>query len=226
MWNEIIESCDAALFDLDGTVVDSMWIWKQIDIDYFARCDLKMPKHYQKEIEGLSFYETAVYTHEKYIPFVTVDKMISDWNDMAYDLYANTVKPKECILEFLDHLHKNGKKCGMATSNSRVLCTATLKNNGLLDYFDCIITGEECTAGKPAPDVYLKCAAALGVKPERCIVFEDICKGIDAGNNAGMMTVAVHDDYSSYQWNEKCKTADHSIMSYKEITDEICFPKS
>ena len=226
MWKEIIESVDAAIFDLDGTVVDSMWIWKQIDIDYFKKCGLDMPNDYQKQIEGLSFYETAVYTHEKFIPFITVEDMINDWNEMAFELYANTVKPKEGIALFLATLKERGIKLGIATSNSRLLCTTTLANNGLLEYFDSIITGEECPLGKPAPDVYLQSASSLGVLPERCLVFEDICNGIHAGNNAGMITVAVSDDYSAYQWDEKRNMATHSIISYKEITDEICGPQS
>ncbi len=224
MWKEIIDKTDAAIFDLDGTVVDSMWLWKQIDIEYFKKCGMHIPAGYQKEIEGLSFYETAVYTQEKYIPNVTIEGMISDWNDMAYDLYANTGNRKEGIALFLATLKNMGKRIGIATSNSRILCETTLRNNGLLEYFDSIITGEECPAGKPAPDVYFQAAASLSVDPKRCIVFEDICNGIHAGNNAGMITVAVHDDYSAYQWEEKCKMADHSIMSYKEINDEICAP--
>ena len=222
MWKELIESVDAVLFDLDGTVVDSMWIWKQIDIDYFARFGLTMPDDYQRRIEGLSFYETAVFTHDMFIPHVSVEQIIKDWNSMALSHYENTVKPKEDVRKFLTFLKNSGKKLGIATSNSRILCNATLSGNGRLDYFDSILTGEECGAGKPCPDVYINSAKALDALPERSIVFEDICKGIEAGNAAGMITVAVHDDYSKDQWEEKCRIADYHIMSYKEITDEIC----
>ncbi|MCR5673312.1 MAG: HAD family phosphatase [Lachnospiraceae bacterium] len=222
MWKELLAKTDAVLFDLDGTVVDSMWIWKQIDIDYFARFGIVMPDDYQRQIEGLSFYETAVYTQKNFMPSVTVEDMINDWNDMAYSLYANTVKPKEYIETFLKALKRSGKKLGIATSNSRILCNATLKSNGLYDYFDSILTGEECGAGKPCPDIYINSARQTGARCERCMVFEDICKGIEAGNAAGMITVAIHDDYSTDQWEEKCKIADLHIMSYKEIVDEIC----
>ena len=222
MWKELFSKTDAVLFDLDGTVVDSMWIWKQIDIDYFARFGIVMPENYQRLIEGLSFYETAVYTHDHFIPQVSVEDMINDWNAMAYSHYVNKVKPKPYIDRFLSYLADSGIKLGIATSNSKILCNATLEKNGLIKYFDSILTGEECGAGKPAPDVYINSAKALGVKCENCIVFEDICKGLEAGKAAGMVTVAVHDEYSSGQWKEKCDLADHYIMSYKEITDEIC----
>ena len=222
MWKEILKDTDAVLFDLDGTVVDSMGIWHDIDCEYFSKCKMKLPDDYQRKIEGLSFYETAVFTRDNYFPHLTAEKLMDDWNKMAYDHYANLVQPKECIKEFLTKLSEMGIKMGIATSNSALLCKATLKNNGLIAYFDSILTGEECGAGKPSPDVYLNSAKALGVDPSRCLVFEDICKGIIAGKRAGMTTVAVHDDYSADQWDEKCSLSDYSIMSYREITDEIC----
>lgn len=222
MWKEILDGIDAVLFDLDGTIVDSMWIWKQIDIDYFSRFDLGFPDQYQREIEGLSFYETAQYTHDHYMPWISVEQLMDDWNKMAYDHYVNDVTPKENIRQFLEHLKRKGCKLGVATSNSKVLCNATLEKNGLRDYFDIILTGDECGAGKPAPDVYLNCAKALDVKPERCLVFEDLCNGIIAGKNAGMTVVTIYDEYSAYQWEDKCSKADHNITSYREITDEVC----
>ena len=221
MWKEILDGTGAVLFDLDGTVIDSMWIWKDIDKEYFEKCRIDLPGNYQKEIEGLSFYETAVYTHDKYIPWISIQKLMDDWNKMAFEHYANIVKPKDYVREFLEYLKKRKIKLGIATSNSRTLCLATLKNNGLLEYFDSIITGEVEGAGKPFPDVYINSARAVGVGCEKCLVFEDVVNGIIAGNNAGMTTVAVHDDYSVYQWDEKCRIADYSIMSYKEIVDEV-----
>ena len=221
MWKELLKEKEAVLFDLDGTLVDSMWIWRRIDEDYFARFQMTLPDDYQKEIEGLSFYETAEYTREKYMPDRDMNDLMNDWNDMAYDHYAHDVPPKDGIRDFLDYLKKSGIKIGISTSNSYVLCKAALENNGLLDYFDAILTGEECGAGKPCPDVYINTAKSLGVPADKCLVFEDICNGILAGKRAGMTVVAVYDEYSQYQWDDKCKMADHSIMSYREILNEI-----
>ncbi len=221
MWKELFDKTQAVLFDLDGTVVDSMWIWHDIDVEYFRQRGLDMVATYQQEIEGLSFYETAVYTHEHYIPEVSVEDLMKQWNRMAYDHYANIVKPKEGVDDLLKYLKDKGIKCGIATSNSRMLCEATLRNNNLYEYFGAVHTGEDKTAGKPAPDVYLATAASLNVNPSSCLVFEDLVNGIISGKSAGMTTVAVHDDYSLYQWDKKCELADHFIMSYTEIIDEI-----
>ncbi len=224
MWKEILDSKTAVLFDLDGTVVDSMWIWNSIDVEYFGRFGLELPHDYQDSIEGLSFYETAVLTNKVYLPDISVETLMNDWNEMAYEHYSNKVLPKEYIRELLDYLKETGKKLGIATSNSDVLCNATLENNGLLGYFDSVITGENAGSGKPAPDVYLRSAGALGANPSECLVFEDLINGIIAGNRAGMTTVAVFDDYSAGQWDEKCRIADHSIISYREIIDEVSEP--
>ena len=104
MWKEILNRMEAVLFDLDGTVIDSMWIWKNIDKEYFKKCHIDMPSGYQQEIEGLSFYETAVYTHDNYVPWISIEKLMEDWNEMAFEHYANIVKPKEYVRDFLEYL--------------------------------------------------------------------------------------------------------------------------
>ena len=72
--------------------------------------------------------------------------------------------------------------------------------------------------------MYINSARGLGVSCDKCLVFEDLVNGIIAGNRAGMTTVAIYDEYSKYQWDEKCSIADYNIMSYKEIADEVSCP--
>lgn len=221
MWKELISGAEAVIFDLDGTLVDSMWIWKQIDIDYFARYEMTFPDDYQDNIEGMSVYETAVYTKETFGLLDSVDKIMSDWNDMARDKYRNVVKAKSGAIEFIKYLYDNGVKLGIATSNSEDLCMEVLSAKGISDYFSAIITGDDKLKGKPSPDMYEEVAIRLGVSCNRCLVFEDLCNGIMAGKNAGMTTIAVWDDYSSDKWDDKLDLADYHIKSYLEIVDEI-----
>lgn len=221
MWEDLLDSVDAVLFDLDGTVIDSMWIWKQIDIDYFNMFNKEFPEDYQAKIEGMSVYETARYSRQTYGFEQSIEEMINTWNEMAFKQYSENVVLKESVIDFLHYLREKGIKMAIATSNSEILCNEVLEKRGIKDYFDSIITGDNCIVGKPAPDVYLQSAENLGVAPERCLVFEDLSNGIKAGNSAGMRTVAVWDDYSSKSWDEKRQEADYSIMDYKEIIDEI-----
>ncbi len=207
---------EAAIFDLDGTIIDSMWMWEAIDIEYLARFDIPFEKSYQTDIEGMSFNETAVYFKERFNLPDTLDTIKADWNEMAYHKYRYEVPPKEGVIEFLKRLKAAGIKTGIGTSNSRELCQTILEAKGLDRYFDVVHTADEVGAGKPAPDIYLMVAQSLGISPENCIVFEDLYQGICAGNNAGMRTCAVADIYSAKTWKEKCMAADYAIDGFTD----------
>lgn len=208
---------DAMIFDMDGTLVDSMWMWKEIDVEYLGRYGLEVPDQLQKTIEGMSFTETAIYFKEVFGIPDDLEKMKQDWNAMAYEKYSTQVCYKEGALKFLKWCKAQGKKMGVATSNSRELVNAAGKRLHFDEYFDCIMTSCEAKKGKPAPDIYLAVADRLQIRPERCLVFEDIPAGIMAGNAAGMTVVAVEDDYSGYMKEEKMKLAKFFIDSYEEL---------
>lgn len=215
----MLEHIKAVLFDLDGTLVDSMWVWNDIDVEYLGRFGLSLPETLQKEIEGMSFTETAVYIKQKFSIPDPIEKMKEDWNAMAFDKYVNEVPLKKGVPEFLALCRKKGIRLGIATSNSRQLVDAIIASHGLTEYFDGIVTGCEVNRGKPWPDVYLETARRCGASPEHCLVFEDIVPGIQAGRNAGMKVCAVADVYSVYQEKEKRKLADYYIEDFTEITE-------
>lgn len=215
----MLEHIKAVLFDLDGTLVDSMWVWNDIDVEYLGRFGLSLPETLQKEIEGMSFTETAVYIKQKFSIPDPIEKMKEDWNAMAFDKYVNEVPLKKGVPEFLALCRKKGIRLGIATSNSRQLVDAIIASHGLTEYFDGIVTGCEVNRGKPWPDVYLETARRCGASPEHCLVFEDIVPGIQAGRNAGMKVCAVADAYSVYQKKEKRKLADYYVEDFTEITE-------
>ena len=207
----------AVIFDLDGTLVDSMWMWKAIDIEYLGKFGISLPPTLQKDIEGMSFSETAVYFKETFQIPDSLDKIKADWNQMAYDKYTKEVPLKSGAKEFLEYCKENGIKIGIATSNSRELVDATLEALEIRDYFDCVMTACEVTKGKPAPDIYLAVAENIGVNPMECLVFEDIEMGILAGKNAKMEVCAVEDEFSMDQIELKQELADYYIKDYFEI---------
>ncbi len=217
MKHEMLRDIDAVIFDLDGSLVDSMWLWRAIDIEYLGRFGITLPEDLQSKIEGMSFSETAVYFKENFPITDSLDKIKETWNRMAWDKYANEVPLKPGIPDFLAHCQSNGILLGIATSNSRELVTNVVSAHGLLNHFSCIMTGCDVPKGKPAPDIYLAAAAALKTEPSRCLVFEDIVPGILAGKAAGMRVCAVEDAYSAHDRDRKNKLADYYIRDYHEL---------
>ena len=198
--HEMMQDIDAVIFDMDGSLVDSMWMWRAIDIEYLGNFGIPLPEDLQSRIEGMSFVETARYFKAHFPIPDTLEDIMETWNRMAWDKYLNEVPLKMGITEFLRSCRERGILLGIATSNSRELVENVAKVHNLRDYFTSIITGSEVKRGKPAPDIYL--------------VFEDIVAGIMAGKNAGMRVCAVEDEYSSQDRERKKKLADYYIEDY------------
>ncbi len=217
----MLKDIDAVIFDIDGTLIDSMWIWTNIDELFLKKYHLTEPEHFHEGMEGKSYSETAQYFLDLFpeLPH-TRKELEEEWNEMAYEIYTTEIQLKKGAFDFIQTLYKAGIKLGIATSNSRNLAEGTLKNNQIFHYFDSIWTADEAMAGKPAPDVYLKVAESLGVVPKRCLVFEDVPKGIMAGKNAGMKVCAVEDAFSKPQENLKRELADYYIQDFDDIKNE------
>ena len=213
----MLKNKKAVIFDLDGTLVDSMWMWRDIDIEYLGMYDIPFPETLQEEIEGMSFSETAMYFKEKFQIPDSLEEIKATWNRMAYDKYTKEVPLKKGALRLLSYCKENGILLGIATSNSRELVDSTVRALEVEDYFSCIMTACDVTKGKPAPDIYLAVAELLKVKPEECLVFEDIVMGIRAGKSAGMKVCAVEDAYSEFQKDLKSELADYYIKDFDDI---------
>lgn len=214
----LLSDIDAVIFDLDGTLVDSMWVWGAIDEEDFKRHGHPVPETLQRDISGMSFTETAVYIKKTY-PYFTesVEELKAIWSRMALKAYQEEVPLKAGAYEFLKYLHTNGIKTGVASSNHIDLVEAALTARGVRNYMDSVHTSCEVAHGKPEPDIYLLVAKDLQVNSERCLIFEDIPEGIQAGLNAGMRTCAVADDSSEALWQEKCRLAGYGIQDFTEL---------
>lgn len=217
---ELLKGKEAVIFDLDGTLVDSMWMWKQIDIEYLGRFGYECPPQLQKEIEGMSFSETAVYFKEKFQIPDSLEEIKQCWVDMSIEKYRCQVPMKKGGRRFLSYLKENGFRAGIATSNGRAMVDAVLHSLDMEAFFQVITTACEVAAGKPAPDIYQKVAKTLQVPPERCLVFEDVPAGIMAGKAAGMTVCAIEDEFSAPMREEKLALADYYIEDYDEIFDK------
>lgn len=217
MRNEFLNGKKAVLFDLDGTLVDSMWMWKDIDIEFLGRFGYGLPEDLQREIEGMSFSETASYFKERFSLPMTVEEIKDCWITMSIEKYRTEVGLKPGALEFLKYCRERGIRTGVATSNGRDMVDAVIESLKIGDYLGEVATACEVAAGKPEPDIYLEVARRLSVKPEECLVFEDIPAGIVAGKRAGMTVLAVQDEFSKDLETEKRELADGFIRDYFEL---------
>ncbi len=215
--NTIRRHVKAVIFDLDGTLVDSMWMWKQIDIDFLGRFGYDCPDDMQDEIEGMSFSETAEYFKNRFDIPMTTDEMKICWNQMAIEKYSHDVFLKPGAQKFLEDIKSAGIVAGIATSNSAELVGAVYDALSLKDYIGVITTGCEVAKGKPAPDVFLETARRLKVDPADCLVFEDVPSGIQAARNAGMAVIAVDDENSKHLRDQKQEMADAFITDYEDL---------
>ena len=205
----------AYIFDLDGTLLDSLDVWLNIDIEFLKKRGLAVPPDFPDTISSMSFPEAAAYTIKRFNLPDTADSLMQEWNAMAIFAYENTVQMKPYAKEYLFALRDLGVKLAVATSSTPDLYEPALRNNGVLDLFDVICNSQEVGCGKTRPDIFFLTAKKLGVQPEDCIVFEDIIAAVKSAKTAGMKVCGVYDERSHSDWEEIKKIADYAILSFQ-----------
>lgn len=218
---KMFEGMKAVIFDMDGTLIDSMWVWSAVDKEFYEKYHLAEPdEDFYMQMEGMSYTEVAEH-FLKYFPALSLSKqeIMEEWTQMAHEMYTTRVSLKEGVRDFLEELKKTDLKLGIATSNGRKLVDDTLAALDVDKYFDSIHTACEVPKGKPAPDIYLLVAEDLSVLPEECLVFEDVPMGILAGKSAGMRVCAVADEASRNQEEKKQEMSDYYIENYRWMNE-------
>lgn len=206
----------SVIFDLDGTLIDSTWIWKEIDKIFLNQRGIHLPSDLQREIEGMSFTETAIYFKNRFALRDSIEDIMEEWNSMAFRYYQNAVQLKEGAAELIQYLKDHRLKLGIGTSNSRELTFEILKRHGLLHCFDAVTTACDVKKGKPSPDIFLYTSELLKTQPCHCLVFEDTYAGVLAARRAGMNVFAVADEISIPYKDEISNLADCYITNFKE----------
>jgi HAD superfamily hydrolase (TIGR01509 family) len=217
----LLNNIKGAIFDMDGTIIDSMWVWYAINRDYLDKRNLSMPTDLKEKIETMTFKESALYFKDRFQIEDSVETIMDEWNEMAKSSYSNGVTLKPGVYEYLTKLKEKDIKIGLATSNYSKLVDLALSQNNIKHFFDAITTTEEVEREKSFPDIYLLTAKKLNVEPEECLVFEDILPAIKGAKLAGMTVVGVQDEYSIDQWESIMEYSDHWIEKYDELIYEI-----
>jgi len=207
---------DSAIFDLDGTLIDSMWVWERIDVDFLAKRGIEVPPDYFDAISALGFRETANYTIGRFSLDESPDALMREWNDMAMYEYSNNIGLKPGVGEYLERLRAAGVRLAVATSSPPELSEPVLANNGIRSLFEAVCTAGDVTRGKEFPDIFLYAAERISTPPERCLVFEDTLPAVRSAKRAGMSVWGVYDDSSRDHWEEIKRTADGYLRDFRD----------
>ncbi len=206
-----------AIFDLDGTVLDSTDVWNQIDIEFFAYRGMSMPEDYGKIIAPMGFERAAEYTVSTYGLNETPQEVVAVWNKMSHEKFENDVRLKPGAKEYLHYLKSNGVVLCVATASQKDMFIPALKSNEIYDLFDHITTLEEVKRGKGFPDIYLKSAQKANFSVDECVVFEDLLAGVLGAKDGGFRTIAMYDKNSEKDIEKIKKTADRLIYDFSEL---------
>ncbi|KAB3525446.1 HAD family hydrolase [Alkaliphilus serpentinus] len=215
----MFDHIDGVVFDLDGTLVDSMGIWYEVDCEFLSKRGLAVPANINKLTEGNSFTETAILFKELFHLSETIEEIKKEWILMTLDYYQNKIPLKDGVLDLLEYLKENKIPMAIATSCSRALAQAVIRQHNLEEYFKAIVTSCEVAKGKPHPDVFLKALELMGVEGKNGLAFEDTVAGVEAAKAAGMRVVAVYDKHSEDYVDEIKEKADYFVLSMDEAID-------
>lgn len=207
----------AAIFDLDGVILDSLNVWSDIDVKFLAKRGFLVPDDYVKKIVSLSFEEIADYTIECFKLNETREEVMEEWIEMAEYEYANNICIKPYVAEYLLYIKSLGLKISTATNLPRKLSEPALKNNGIYELFDLFSDISQVNMNKSNPHLFHHVAKILGENEKDIIVFEDVPLNILGAKKAGMLACGVYDSHSLHYQEELKNSSDYYIKSFKDL---------
>ncbi|KFJ05989.1 HAD family phosphatase [Bifidobacterium tsurumiense] len=205
----------AAIFDLDGTLLDSMGVWDHVDDVSLNSRGIAVPEDYAQAVSHMQFREIADYTIARFNLSDDPQDLMDEWNALAREAYATIVEVKPHAVEYLASLKASGAKLAVATTLPPQLRDPAMDHVGIAQFFDEICSTDDVQfVGKDQPDVYLHAASLLNIEPHHCTVFEDILPGLQAAQSVGMKAWAMHDDSSDALWPQICEVADGVLFDF------------
>lgn len=186
-----------AIFDVDGTLLDSMPIWEDASSRFLCGLGVQPEEGLGEIMFRMSLDEGASYLRSAYRLNLTDKEIKEGVLGVIRDFYFYQAQPKAGAREFLEQLRAREIPMYIATSSSREHVRTAFERLGMYEYFDGMITCEEAGAGKSEPGIYLQAARNMGLDPEDVFVFEDVIHAIRSANSAGFVSVGVYDKASA-----------------------------
>lgn len=188
-----LQAIRAVILDLDGTLLDSMPLWHEIDLAFLRENGVEPPENISEIVGKMSITEWAEYFIREFSMPHTPEQVIRRIEEMAAQAYRETIPLKAHVTAFLDGLDAMGLPYGIATATYKSSAWAALGRLGLADRMQFVLTGEDVPGGKTSPDIYLQSAALLGTAPAETLVVEDALHCVQTADAAGFLTAGVYD---------------------------------
>lgn len=212
-----LKDIKGCIFDLDGTLLDSMHIWQEVDRKYLERFNIEFKPIYSEEIKKLTFDESAKYFIEKFNLDISESKIKQDWYEMIEEEYAYYIDCKKGARELLEYLSSLNIPMCIATSCHKPHALLALKRLGLDHYFDFILTSKELNTNKHQPLLFNSCANQMKVLPSECMVFEDLYVALQVCHHEGYVCVSIHDVLSSHEKEDIHQVVEYYIEDFEEL---------
>lgn len=215
--DELLDGVNACIFDLDGTLIDSMGLWGKIDAKFFSSHNIPLPDDYVEDISHMGFAEMAKYTKDRFKLKETPEEIAEIWTNMAISEYAHELHAKPHARELLKSLKERGMSIALATSSKAILYEPCLRNNDLWPYFDYAMNVNDIGTTKADPLIYQMLARKMYSDPKHTLVFEDILVAVKTAKSAGFRVVAVDDKFSNKDKDALIRTADYYMYDFFEL---------
>lgn len=205
------------IFDMDGTLVDSMGVWNRASEEYLISCGVEKPdREILDRAVPMTMPETAGYLIRQFGLDSTPERVMEEINGVMERHYRTDIplKPGACVC--LNRLQEAGVSMCIASSTAPELIDICLRRLGLREYFQFLLSCEEVGAGKNKPDVYLEAARRLGSTPDNTIVFEDILVAAATAKKAGFTLGVVYDENSAAEQEQLKALADRYITRWDD----------
>ena len=211
-----------AIFDMDGTLLDSMPVWKRLTQGYLKQFGVHITDQDYAVTEGFSQPQVAQYFADRYPELPDAQSLMDGMDRLISARYEAIAKPKEGVLDFLEGLRRRGVKMAIATLTARRHAEKALRDRGMLDYFDFMLTIEDVGVSKWEPDIYLRSAARMGLTPAQCVVFEDAPYACTTAKRAGFYVCGVLEpDYAAGEGELRASSDLVIERSFDEIAGKL-----
>lgn len=207
---------EAAIFDFDGTLADTASVWHEVDRTFLGARGLPYDDEYPRMLSVLGFEGGARYTIKRFGLKERPEDICDEWNRMGRALYRTRVRLRPGAERYIRALRGRGVPCALATTNDRDVLDS-MQHVNVDALFDARVHGRDVAHPKDHPDIYLEAARQLGVRPESCIVFEDIVPGLLSARRAGMLACGVISHDPVQQVAEIRRAADMVLADWEDI---------